>query len=177
MSKPRPQNDLQSLVDRRLNPRKRARYRLDVADASGTHVGYVVDISPAGMRVRCEPQLDIAGTSVLRIVFPRWLGLGDSLKVPGRFVWCRPNPPGNEGGYAFADLRRKQQAKLESLIDQLSTAATDYEGGDEGTSEHVADVGVLAELAEDAEPLLVALRDDLQVHGAVLPAAARVREA
>lgn len=130
MSKPRPQNELQNTVDRRLNPRKSARYRLDIADDSGEHVGYVVDISPAGMRVRCEPDVDIGGTSALRIVFPRWLGLGESLKVPGRFVWCRPNPAGNEAGFAFADLRRKQQAKLESLIDQLSTAAADDLRGD-----------------------------------------------
>ena len=125
MINPRRQDDLQSLVDRRFNPRKHARYRLDVADASGEHVGYIVDISPGGMRVRCEPELDIAGTSVLRIVFPRWLGLGDSLKVPGRFVWCRPSSPGNDGGFAFADLRRKQRAKLESLIDRLSAAEAD----------------------------------------------------
>ena len=129
MSKPRPASDLKSLIDRRFNPRKRARYRLDVADASGNHVGYVVDISPGGMRVHCEPELDIAGTTTLRIVFPRWLGLGESLKIPGRFVWCRPSPPGNEGGFAFADLRKKQQAKVEALIDALSAASADHERG------------------------------------------------
>ena len=75
-----------STAERRTSPRLPVVYRLDVI-ADGGNVGCLLDISTSGMRVRFKQPLDVGATQSLRVVFPRWLELGDGLETRGRFAW------------------------------------------------------------------------------------------
>ena len=111
-------------LERRGSARKSVAYRMDVMDASGGLAGCVLDISDGGMRLGCSPQLDVGQTSALWIEFPRWMGLGAGVSLPGRFVWHRPKGPrGPEAGYAFEHHSKKERELLAALIAKIEHAA------------------------------------------------------
>ena len=111
-------------LERRVNPRRRVAYRMDVTGKDGELLACLIDVSLGGMRVRWLAPLDVADVTMLRIEFPQWLGMGEGLSVKGRFVWCKPLEGGKaEAGFAFFEPGKKQLATLESLIDKIATAA------------------------------------------------------
>jgi hypothetical protein len=112
----------QAVGDRRVAPRQEVAYRLDVI-ARGGGSGFLLDVSTTGMRVRFKPGVDVGSVQALRVEFPRWLELGAGLDVSGRIVWVRsPAGGGQEAGFAFDGLSRKEQSVLEVLIQRLSDA-------------------------------------------------------
>ena len=112
------------ILERRINPRRRVVYRMDVTGKDGELLGCLIDISLGGMRVRWLASVDVADVTKLRIDFPQWLGMGAGLSVKGRFVWCKPVEGGRaEAGFAFVEPGKKRLAMLESLIDKIATAA------------------------------------------------------
>ena len=113
--------------ERRAVPRQDVSYRMDVIASDGC-AGYLLDVSPTGLRARFKHGLDVGATRSLRIEFPRWLELGKSLDVPGRFVWVRAAEAGTtEVGFAFDGLTRKSESVLEVLIQRLSEARIEDE--------------------------------------------------
>ncbi len=111
-------------LERRINPRRRVVYRMDVTGKDGELLACLIDISLGGMRVRWFAPVDVADVTKLRIEFPQWLGMGEGLPVKGRFVWCKPLEGGKvEAGFAFVEAGKKQLAMLESLMDKIATAA------------------------------------------------------
>jgi hypothetical protein len=115
-------------AERRTARRSPVFYRLDVTGPSKRQVGYLLDVTPEGMRVRCNPDVDISGIGCLSIIFPHWMGLGEKLQVTGRFVWTKPAMEGRiEGGFVFDGLSLKDVARLEDLIEIVVKAATEDE--------------------------------------------------
>ncbi len=113
-------------IEQRRAFRRPVLYRLDVTDESNELVGYLVDISLGGMRVRCVPGLEVKDVRQLRIVLPRWMEMFEFLPVPGRFAWCKPfGERRSEGGFVFGDLTGERVARLETLIDKIADAATE----------------------------------------------------
>ncbi len=118
-----------STADRRTDKRSPVFYRLDITDhANKSYVGYLLDITMEGMRVRCYGDVDMAGVESLHIVFPHWMELGAGLRLFGRFVWTKPaEDDRNEGGFVFDALKGKQNAIIERLIEKVVRAATEDE--------------------------------------------------
>jgi PilZ domain-containing protein len=111
--------------ERRTVPRQTVTYRLDVIAENGRN-GCLLDLSQSGMRVRFPRGFDVSGEQSLRIEFPRWLELGSGLDVCGRFAWIRTAERGaTEGGFAFAELSRKDQNLLDELLKRLVEAMTE----------------------------------------------------
>jgi Tfp pilus assembly protein PilZ len=112
--------------DQRSSTRHPVFYRLDVVDAADKAIGYLVDISEGGMRVRCKPDIDVVRVEKLHVLLPRWMDLGDSLTVSGRFVWCKPfKGRSSEAGFVFEGLSLKVQTVLEALIGKIVDAAVE----------------------------------------------------
>ncbi|MCZ6599110.1 MAG: PilZ domain-containing protein [Planctomycetota bacterium] len=109
--------------DRRAAPRTKVTYRMDVIEPEGDLLGCILDLSAAGMRMKCFGNVDLQSTDRLKIRFPMWVGLGPGIEVQGRFVWSKTVPSGYEGGFAFHRRSRKQTALLEELIATLARAA------------------------------------------------------
>jgi len=124
---PRPDPRL-VLTEQRRAFRRPVLYRLDVTDAKGGPVGYLVDISPGGMRVRCAPGVSVAEVEELRVVFPRWMELRESLTLHGRFAWCKPFEEGRtEGGFVFDRLTPEKNEILAALMEKIADAAIEDE--------------------------------------------------
>jgi len=99
-------------------------YRLDVSDASGRDIGFLLDLSDGGLKMRCRSDVDLAAIEELRLAFPKWLGLGESMDVSGRVAWRKPYDPSHvEAGFAFDGLSPRAEKKLERLIARLAEAA------------------------------------------------------
>jgi hypothetical protein len=113
-------------ADRRAAPRQVVTYRLDVIAEDGS-AGFLLDVSTTGLRARFRHGLDVAATRVLRIELPRWLELGKSLEVSGRFVWVRAGDGPTEAGFAFDGLSHRSESVLEVLIQRLSEARSEDE--------------------------------------------------
>lgn len=114
-----------AVSERRAATRQRVAYRLDVLAGDG-HSGCLLDISSSGLRVRFKPGVDVGLIERVCIEFPRWLELGASLEVGGRFVWVRKTASGApEAGFAFGPLSRKVQGVLEVLVQRLSEALSE----------------------------------------------------
>lgn len=115
-------------AERRGGQRSPVIYRLDITDVSNQQIGYLKDLTVTGMRVRCNPGVDMAEINSLVLLFPKWMGIGEQLKVTGRFVWTKPvNEGRTEGGFLFESLRAVQLEALESVIDSVIKAATEDE--------------------------------------------------
>jgi hypothetical protein len=111
-------------ADQRQESRRTVLYRLDVLDVHGAPLGFLIDLTSAGMRVRCTVDSDLTEVARLRIEFPRWMELGTGLTVEGRFVWTKELPGGRpEGGFVFAKLGAEGTAVLDSLMDKVAEAA------------------------------------------------------
>ncbi len=109
---------------RRQGTRRPVVYRLDVSETSGRDVGFLLDISTGGMKIRCYADVDVPALQKLRLIFPKWLGLGTHVDVVGRIAWRKPYGDSQvEGGFAFDGLSADAVAKLEELIMRLSEAA------------------------------------------------------
>lgn len=116
-----------STAERRVAPRQMVVYRLDVLAANDC-AGFLLDVSSTGLRARFKHGLDVGATLSLSLEFPRWLELGKSLEVRGRFVWVRTTQNGaTEAGFAFDGLSRKSEGILEVLIQRLSEARLEDE--------------------------------------------------
>jgi len=121
MSRPEPRP---VASEQRRTFRRPVLYRLDVTDAKNRPVGYLVDISPGGMRVRCAPGVSVAEVDRLRIVFPHWMELNEPLMLKGRFAWCKPFEEGRtEGGFVFDRLSPEKKEVLEAVIEKIADAA------------------------------------------------------
>jgi hypothetical protein len=108
--------------ERRVAPRQTVTYRLDVIAQDGRN-GCLLDLSQSGMRVRFPRGFPVSDEQSLRIEFPRWLELGQGMDVRGRFAWIRTAERGaTEGGFAFAELSRKDQSLLIQLLERLGAA-------------------------------------------------------
>lgn len=117
-----------SAVERRTAQCQRITYRLDVSFPDGC-TGCLLDISASGLRIRFKHAMDAGTVQSMRLEFPKWLELGAGLEVTGRFVWIRALPAGgNDAGFAFDGLSRKDTGVLAVLIQRLSEAL------DEGAS-------------------------------------------
>jgi len=111
-------------ADKRRTHRRPVLYRLDITNSSDVLVGYLVDISGGGMRVRCVPGIEVSLVDELCIVLPRWMDMSKTLTMQGRFAWCRPFSDGRlEAGFVFGDHGDAQHATLESLIEKIAEAA------------------------------------------------------
>lgn len=111
--------------ERRTVQRQTVTYRLDVISQDGRN-GCLLDLSQSGMRVRFPRGFDVSGEQTLRIEFPRWLELGKGLDVRGRFAWIRTAERGaTEGGFAFAELPRKDLNLLGQLLERLVEAMSE----------------------------------------------------
>jgi hypothetical protein len=102
---------------------------MDVTDVAGERVGYVVDLTEDGMRVRFHLGVDLACLEELLVLLPGWMELGDRLRVAGRFVWCRPFGPGvTEGGFVFESLEEDERWTVEGVIASIARAAAEDTG-------------------------------------------------
>lgn len=111
------------VVDRRSVVRNHIPYRMDVSDGDGAPVGYLVDISSEGMRVRFRQGLDAGRVERLRIQIPRWMALGEELLVGGRFLWCKPFGIGTtEGGFVFEGLDGNTLTTIDALVETVQRA-------------------------------------------------------
>ena len=111
-----------SETERRGATRQAVTYRLDVLAPEGG-VGCVLDLSLTGLRVRFRGAIDVAATQRLKVVFPRWLELGDGLDLGGRFVWMSTTREGcTEAGFAFDELSRRDSGVVQVLIQRLAEA-------------------------------------------------------
>ena len=112
--------------ERRKLTRQRVYYRMDVLDGSGTFFGCMLDVSASGMRVLCSEEIDVLNVTKLRIHLPKWLDLGEEIRVQGRFVWCKAQSRQKvEGGFSFDELHDRERSLLEHLVERLATAALD----------------------------------------------------
>ena len=111
-------------IERRSGARRPVIYRLDVLDAvKGTDIGFLIDISRGGMKIRCNAGVDVSTLTKLKLTLPRWLSLGEELTMLGRVAWCKPHREGMvECGFAF-DETAQNAALLEKLINRLAEAA------------------------------------------------------
>jgi len=109
-------------TDRRNAQRQSVAYRLDVLTEKG-EVGCLLDLSLSGMRVRFKGEPAVSSASALTLEFPRWLELGESLTLNGRFAWMsRRDKSASEYGFAFDGVGRKEQGVLAVLIQRLAEA-------------------------------------------------------
>ncbi len=120
-SVPGPAPQESSVSERRVAPRQTVTYRMDVSASDGAQ-GYLLDVSISGMRVFFKQGADVAGTTEIRIDFPRWLELGSGMTARGRFAWVRPSGSSIEGGFAFDGLSRVELALLGRMIERLAEA-------------------------------------------------------
>ena len=117
------------VVDRRGRTRNRIPYRMDVCDGTGAPVGYLVDISTEGMRVRFRQGLDAGLVERIEIQFPHWMELGQALAVQGRFLWCKPFGIGTtEGGFVFEGLDAPTMATIDALVETVRRAEEEDRG-------------------------------------------------
>jgi hypothetical protein len=117
-----PSSKSSAISERRAARRQRVAYRLDVMAGDGS-IGCILDVSASGLRARFKPTIDVGTVETLRIEFPKWLELGASVEVTGRFVWVRMTSDGaTEGGFAFAGLSRKVEGIVELLVTRLAEA-------------------------------------------------------
>jgi c-di-GMP-binding flagellar brake protein YcgR len=108
--------------ERRTAARQAVTYRLDVIVPDGSS-GCLLDLSLTGMRIRFRSEVDLAAIQRLELEFPRWLELGRTLQVSGRFVWVRAADNGaTEAGFAFDGLSRKEESVIQVLIQRLAEA-------------------------------------------------------
>ncbi len=121
-----PKKSTTELVEKRRAPRRPVLYRLDVTDASDRLVGYLVDISLGGMRVRCTAGTNVNEANHLRVVLPRWMDLGETLDFSGRFAWCKPADDERvEGGFVFDGLSDRDRSALDAFIERIADAAVE----------------------------------------------------
>ena len=119
-------------IERRKTPRQRVHYRMDVSDPNGEFFGCLLDVSSSGMRVLTSEDVNVLNVTKLKIELPRWLELGETIRIEGRFVWCKAKSRGKmEAGFSFDGLRESEQDKLDQLVDRVSQAAEE-DGGSQG---------------------------------------------
>ena len=112
--------------DRRKIVRHRVHYRMDVSNPAGEFFGCLLDVSSSGMRVQTSEDVDVLNVTKLHIELPRWLELGETIRIQGRFVWCKGKARGKmEAGFSFDGLREGEQDKLDNLVDRITQAAED----------------------------------------------------
>ncbi len=112
------------LDERRTLTRQRVHYRMDVSGTSNAFFGCLLDISASGMRVLCSEEVDVLNVNKLSVRLPKWLELGDEIRVQGRFVWCKAQARQRvEGGFSFDALAEGERVLLEQLVDKLTIAA------------------------------------------------------
>ena len=114
----------EAITDRRSSLRRPVVYRLDVMDSSAAPIGFLVDLSPGGMRIRARSDFDVSHLDELRICFPHWLDLGEFVTVYGRVAWRKELDNGKaDGGFVFEGLSRTTRRTIEALIEAIVDAA------------------------------------------------------
>ena len=111
--------------DRRSTERTVVSYRLDAWDERDGFLGCILDISAYGVRVLMLEDAQVENVKAVRLDLPRWLDMGSSLELKGRFVWCRTKRESGatEAGFSFDPVSRAQQRKLKELVKKLSAVA------------------------------------------------------
>jgi hypothetical protein len=83
----------------------------------GDCIGYLVDITPAGLMLRSTCAVEQGKTYGIRVELREPVDGVDTLEIQGECIWCRPAPAMNgfNAGFSFTE----SMAVSERLIEEL----------------------------------------------------------
>lgn len=115
--------DKGSALDRRIQQRRHIVYYLKVYDLdSGELVGRLVDVTVTGIHVISETPLEPGVELTLVLYLPDEILRRETVIMPSRLLWCRPdvNPDYWGMGFEFLGIGSADATILESLIQEYA---------------------------------------------------------